>query len=55
MTRVAFARLHPPAPQIPDADTAFASADTDGDGFLSEEEFAAQVTESACACSYMVS
>merc|ERR1740138_1657225 len=30
---------------IPDADTAFASADTDGDGFLDEEEFAAQVEE----------
>jgi len=30
---------------VPDADTAFASADANGDGFLDEDEFAAQVEE----------
>jgi len=44
--KATWAQLQKALPQaIPDADTAFASADTDGDGFLSEEEFAAQVEE----------
>ena len=31
--------------KMPDADTAFASADTDGDGLVSKAEFAEQIKE----------